>query len=159
MRVLQIHRALLRCLVGLGLLASMAFAQGQSKFEKQIKSSTCPDDDSALKLPPGFCTTVFAHGIGHARHLAVSAGGLVYVNTWSSPYYGRDAPHPGGFLVVLQDKNGAGKADVIERFGETTEIGGAGGTGIALYQGWIYAQIDESNREIPTFCRLHCSIG
>jgi glucose/arabinose dehydrogenase len=143
MRLLHIHRALLRCLAGFGLLASMAFAQGQSNFAKQIKSSGCPNEDSALKLPPGFCATVFADGIGHARHLVVSAGGLVYVNTWSSPYYGHDAPHPGGFLVVLQDKNGAGKADVIERFGETTQGGGSGGTGIALYQGWIYAQIND----------------
>jgi hypothetical protein len=85
MRLLHIHRALLRCLAGFGLLASLAFAQGQSNFAKQIKSSACPNDDSALKLPPGFCATVFADGIGHARHLVVSAGGLVYVNTWSSP--------------------------------------------------------------------------
>jgi glucose/arabinose dehydrogenase len=124
-------------------IASMASAQGQSNFAKQIKGSACPNDDSALKLPPGFCATVFADGIGHARHLVVSADGLVYVNTWSSPYYGHDAPHPGGFLVVLQDKTGAGKADVIERFGETTQSGGSGGTGIALYQGWIYAQIND----------------
>ena len=144
MRLLHVHRALLRCVAGFGLLASMAFAQGQSNFATQIKSSACPNDDSALKLPPGFCATVFADGIGHARHLVVSADGLAYVNTWSSPYYGSsDVPHPGGFIVGLQDRNGAGKADVIERFGETVQSGGAGGTGIALYQGWIYAQIDD----------------
>ena len=119
MRLLHLRRTLLHCVAGFGLLASMASAQGQSNFAKQIKSSACPNDDSALRLPPGFCATVFADGIGHARHLVVSAGGLVYVNTWSSPYYGRGVPHPGGFLVVLQDRNGAGKADVIERFGET----------------------------------------
>jgi glucose/arabinose dehydrogenase len=143
MRLLHTHRALLHCVAGFGLLAWMASAQDQSNFAKQIKSSACPNDDSTLKLPPGFCATVFADGIGHARHLVVSAGGIVYVNTWSSPYYGHDAPHPGGFLVVLQDKNGAGKADVIERFGETTQSGGSGGTGIALYQGWIYAQSND----------------
>ena len=36
-----------------------------------------------------------------------------------------------------------GKADVIERFGETPHSGGAGGTGIGLYQGWIYAEIND----------------
>jgi len=143
MRLLHIHRAMLHCVAGFGLLASMASAQGQSNFAKQTKSSACPNDDGTLKLPPGFCASVFADGIGHARHLVVSADGLVYVNTWSSPYYGRDAPHPGGFVVVLQDKNSAGKADIIECFGETPQSGGAGGTGIALYQGWIYAQIDD----------------
>jgi hypothetical protein len=143
MHLLHIHRALLRCIVGFGLLASMASVQGQSNFGKQIESSACPNDDSALKPPPGFCATVFADGIGHARHLVVSADGLVYVNTWSSPYYGPGVLHPAGFLVVLQDKNGAGKADVIERFGETTQSGGSGGTGITLYQGWVYAEIND----------------
>jgi len=27
----------------------------------------CPRNDAGLKLPPGFCATVFADGIGHAR--------------------------------------------------------------------------------------------
>jgi hypothetical protein len=46
-------------------------------------------------------------------------------------------------LVALQDKNGAGKADVIERFGETAPNGGAGGTGIGTYKGWLYAEIND----------------
>jgi glucose/arabinose dehydrogenase len=121
----------------------MAPAQSQSDSAKQTKSPSCPNDDTGLTLPIGFCATVFADGIGHARHLVVSPSGLVYVNTWSGTYYGRDVPHPGGFLVVLQDKNGAGKADVIERFGETAQSGGAGGTGIGLYHGWIYAEIND----------------
>jgi glucose/arabinose dehydrogenase/mono/diheme cytochrome c family protein len=147
MRLLHIHRALLRCTAGLGLLASLlasvASVQGQSNLAKQAKSPACPNDDSALKLPPGFCATVFADGIGHARHLVVSSSGLVYVNTWSGRYFGNDVPHAGGFLVALQDKSGTGKADVIERFGETVQSGGAGGTGIGLYQGWIYAEIND----------------
>jgi hypothetical protein len=109
MRLHHTHCALLRFIAGFGLFASMASAQGQSNFEKQIKGSACPNDDSALKLPPGFCASVFADGIGHARHLVVSAAGLVYVNTWLSPYHGSAGPHPGGFLEVLQDKTGAGR--------------------------------------------------
>src|SRR5580704_2432756 len=93
-------------------------------------SAPCPNDDSGLKLPAGFCATVFADGIGHARHLVVSPSGVVYVNIWSGEYFGSDKPHEGGFLVALQDKTGTGKADVIERFGETVQSGGAGGTGI-----------------------------
>src|ERR1700678_1014917 len=143
MRLLHLHRALLCCAAGFGLLASIASAQGQSNFAKQTKSSTCPNDDSSLKLPPGFCATVFADGIGHARHLVVSPSGLVYVNTWSGRYYGNDAPHAGGFLVALQDKSGTGKADVIERFGETVQSGGRGGTGIGLYKDSIYAEIND----------------
>jgi glucose/arabinose dehydrogenase/cytochrome c5 len=96
-----------------------------------------------LKLPAGFCATVFADGIGHARHLAVGSNGVVYVNTWSGDYYDFDKVHEGGFLVALQDKTGSGKADVIERFGETAKTGGAGGTGIGIYKGWVYAEIND----------------
>jgi len=103
------------------------------------KSQGCPDD-SDLTLPAGFCATVFVQGIGHARQMVVAPSGVLYVNTWSGRYYGNDTPHAGGFLVALQDKSGSGKADVIERFGETVQTGGAGGTGIGIYKGSIYAE-------------------
>jgi glucose/arabinose dehydrogenase/mono/diheme cytochrome c family protein len=110
----------------------------------ETKSQGCPNDDSGLKLPAGFCATILADGIGHARHLVVGPSGVVYVNTWSGDYYPPgDKPPAGGFLVALQDKTGAGKAGVIERFGETIQTGGAGGSGIALYKGSIYAEIND----------------
>lgn len=108
------------------------------------QSPACPSDDSGLKLPPGFCATIFADGIGHARHMVVAPNGVVYVNTWSGSYYPpNEAPPEGGFLVALQDKTGSGKADVIERFGETAKNGAAGGLGIALYNGSIYAEVND----------------
>src|ERR1700730_1045416 len=76
----------------------------------------CPRGDSGLKLPPGFCATVFAEDTGHARHLVVSPDGVVYVNTWSGRYYAKDGktqPPDRGFLVALKDTQGTGKADVI----------------------------------------------
>jgi glucose/arabinose dehydrogenase len=106
-------------------------------------TASCPGDDSGLTLPAGFCATIFADGIGHARHLAVAPNGVVYVNTWSGSYYGNDTPHAGGFLVALQDTTGTGKADVNQRFGETVQSGGAGGTGIGLYGGALYAEIND----------------
>lgn len=109
---------------------------------------TCPGDDSGLTLPPGFCATIFADEIGHARHLVAAPNGVVYVNTWSGVYYGNDAPHVGGFLVALQDTTGKGKADVNQRFGETVPSGGAGGTGIGFYHGAVYA---ESNDKIVRY--------
>jgi glucose/arabinose dehydrogenase/mono/diheme cytochrome c family protein len=111
--------------------------------EAQSEAAACRADDSGLKLPPGFCATIFADGIGHARHLAVAPNGVVYVNTWSGRYYGNDTPHAGGFLVALQDTTGAGKADSIQRFGETVQSGGAGGTGIGLYKGGLFAEIND----------------
>ena len=106
-------------------------------------SEACPSDDSGLTLPAGFCATLFAEGLGHARHMVASPSGVLYVNTWSGRYYGNDTPHAGGFLVALQDKSGSGKADVIERFGETVQTGGRGGTGIGTYKGAIFAESND----------------
>jgi len=109
----------------------------------QSGAQGCPANDSGLKLPTGFCATIFADGVGHARHLAVAPNGVVYVNTWSGEYFGNDKPHDGGFLVALQDKSGAGKADVQERFGGTVQTGDAGGTGIGLYKDSVYAETND----------------
>src|SRR5215469_4723520 len=125
-------------------VGTVAAHPGNSVSNSGQEISACPKDDSGLKLPPGFCATVFADGIGHARHLVVAQNGVVYVNTWSGAYYPpNETPHEGGFLVALQDRTGSGKADTIERFGETATTGGAGGTGIALYNGSIYAEIND----------------
>jgi glucose/arabinose dehydrogenase/mono/diheme cytochrome c family protein len=140
------NRTLMSALVALAAMytgCSLAPAQSQPHPDAEAKSQACPSDDSGLKLPAGFCATVFADDIGHARHLVVAPSGILYVNTWSGRYYGNDTPHAGGFLVALQDKSGTGKADVIERFGETVQSGGAGGTGIGFYKGSIYAEIND----------------
>jgi glucose/arabinose dehydrogenase/mono/diheme cytochrome c family protein len=108
----------------------------RSAQEKQA----CADDNGEITLPPGFCATVFADNIGHARHIAVAPSGVVYVNTWSGRYYGNAKPPPGGFLVALQDTKGEGRANVKIRFGKSFEHGGSGGTGIALYNGALYAE-------------------
>jgi glucose/arabinose dehydrogenase len=122
---------------------SFAPAKNQPRPAAPAKSQACQNDDSGLQLPAGFCATVFADEIGHARHMVVAPSGVLYVNTWSGRYYGNDTPPTGGFLVALQDKNGVGKAEVIGRFGETVQSGGAGGTGIGLYKGSIYAEIND----------------
>jgi hypothetical protein len=60
-------------------------AQNQSAANRENKGQACPNDDSGLTLPPGFCATVFADniGIGHACHMVVAPSGVLYVNTWS----------------------------------------------------------------------------
>src|SRR6202522_3290368 len=146
MRLLRSDRPRLSALVVLAalcLVSLMVSAQNRPSSGKKNKSTSCARDDSGLTLPAGFCATVFADTIGHARHVVVSPSGVVYVNTWSGDYYDFDKPHEGGFLVALEDKAGAGKADVIERFGETVQTGGAGGTGIGMYKGAIYAEIND----------------
>jgi len=123
--------------------SSMHLAQSQSHPGSTTARKACPNDDTGLKLPSGFCATVFADGVGHARDMVVASNGVLYANTWAGTYYGGGATHSGGFLIALQDKSGAGKADVVERFGETIQSGGKGGTGIGLYKDSIYAEIND----------------
>jgi glucose/arabinose dehydrogenase/mono/diheme cytochrome c family protein len=103
----------------------------------------CVETDAGLSLPNGFCATIFAEKVGHARQLVVAPDGTVYVNTWSGVYYGNDTPPPGGFLIALKDTKGTGHADVNVRFGQTAAEGGHGGTGVALYKNWLYAEIND----------------
>ncbi len=139
------HKLLLALVVFVAsyVVSSLLSAHGRSAAAAGAAATACPSDDSGLTLPPGFCATVFADGIGHARHMVVGPGGVLYVNTWSGQYYGNDTPHAGGFLVVLQDTSGTGKADVNQRFGETVQSGGKGGTGIGIYNGSLYAESND----------------
>lgn len=127
------------------LIVSMLLAMGSSSAARdqhgtvQTPAEPCAPDNGGITLPDGFCATVFADKIGHARHLVVSPDGAVYVNTWSGKYYGNDKPPEGGFLVALRDTTGDGVADQVVRFGDTVAKGGTGGTGIALHDGALYA--------------------
>ncbi|MGH7617440.1 MAG: PQQ-dependent sugar dehydrogenase [Gemmatimonadaceae bacterium] len=68
--------------------------------------------DEAIKLPPGFCATVFSDSAGLARHLVVRKNGDVLVGTLDQR---RD---PGG-VIALRDANKDGHADEAEKFGES----------------------------------------
>lgn len=105
----------------------------------QPATDGCAGSDGGIVLPPGFCATVFADNLGHARHLVVAPDGVVYVNTWSNVLY-RSAPPPGGFLIALKDTKGDGHADVVRRFGDGVEQGSTGGTGIAIYKNALYVE-------------------
>jgi glucose/arabinose dehydrogenase len=108
------------------------------------KQAACPDTNTGITLAPGFCATVFADNLGHARHLVVSGAGVVYVNTWSnSDYYPDKPPLTRPFLVALRDTTGQGRADVIQRFGDAAAQKSAGGTGISFYKDAVYAEVND----------------
>lgn len=109
----------------------------------RAQPAACPGDNGGITLSPGFCATIFADKLGHARHLVVAPDGVVYVNSWSGRYYHNDTPPPGGFLIALQDTKGDGHADKIVRFGPTLPQGDHGGTGIAIYKGYVYAETND----------------
>jgi glucose/arabinose dehydrogenase/cytochrome c5 len=119
---------LFAALSGLG-----ACGQSSQQAAAEVASggtASCPS--GGLDLPAGFCATVFADKLEHVRHLVVDARGLVYAN--SAPDLEDDAAPSG--LIVLQDKDGDGKADRIERPYPTQP----GGTGIALWQNKLFVE-------------------
>jgi mono/diheme cytochrome c family protein len=127
---------------GLLLMAERSYAQANHEAAT-AGSSACVGDNGGITLSAGFCATAFADKLGHARHMVVAPNGVVYVNTWSGRYYHNDTPPPGGFLIALQDTKGDGRADKIVRFGRSTAEGNAGGTGVAIYKGYLYAETND----------------
>jgi glucose/arabinose dehydrogenase len=104
------------------LLALMALVLAGSGLAAD-KAPAC-DSDTGITLPKGFCATVFADGLGVARHIAVGADGTVYVALQS--------PEHGGGIAVLRDTKGSGHAD------QASYIGSEGGSGIALHGAYLY---------------------
>ena len=131
---------LLRWLVTAVLAIPLVIGTG---LRAQAQPTDCIGDNGGITLSPGFCATVFADKLGHARHLVVAQDGTVYVNTWSGRYFHNDTPPAGGFLIGLRSTKGDGKADTVVRFGTSQAQGNAGGTGIALYNGHLYAETND----------------
>ncbi len=92
----------------------------------------CPQTAS-LKLPAGFCATIFADSVGAVRHMVVSAGGTLIANLQAGRNPAVSAIKPG--QVALRDNDKDGRADGIQRFGT------GGNTGIAIYKDWVYADV------------------
>ena len=128
-------------------IAALA-ATGSALAQTSSGSPTCAGDNGGLTLSPGFCATIFADNVGHVRHMTVAPNGVLYVNTWSGRYFRNVPPPPGGMLVGLKDTTGSGHADKVERFGPSLQEGSAGGSGIAIYNGAVYA---EQNDKIVRF--------
>jgi len=143
-------------LCGFVLAAATAFllsTPARAARAQDAKGDHACADDAGLRLPPGFCASIFADNLGHVRHMVAAPDGVLYVNTWSGRYYANSPPPPGGFLIALEDTTGRGRANVIRRFGATPATGGHGGTGIALYGGYLYAE------EHDRIVRYHMSPG
>ena len=125
--------------IALGLAGAALVAPAQPRA---APAAACPGDNGGLTLSPGFCATVFADDLGHVRHMALGPKGVIYANTWSGRYFPGAGPK-GAFLIALRDTSGAGKANTIARFGQTAEEGSAGGSGVAVYGGFVYAEMND----------------
>jgi glucose/arabinose dehydrogenase len=98
----------------------------------------CDPGNGGLELPPGFCAVVVADSIGRGRHLVVAPNGDILV----ALRRGRGEGENGG-LLALRDNDGDGRADVMERFGESSA------TGISLRDGFIYFAPDDAVLRYP----------
>lgn len=126
-------RPMTRIVLGLGAVLALC---GTNAYA----TAACDADNGGLSLAPGFCATIYADNLGHARHVAVAADGTVYVNTWSGPYYRDAKARTDAFVVALRDTKGNGHADVVQRFGATPAEGATGGTGIAVFGDGLYVE-------------------
>jgi len=72
----------------------------QNASSTGAQSDRCAADNGGITLAPGFCATVFADNLGHARQMSFGPDGVLYVNTWSGRYYHNDKVPPGGFLIA-----------------------------------------------------------
>ncbi|MCH8219926.1 MAG: PQQ-dependent sugar dehydrogenase [Proteobacteria bacterium] len=87
-------------------------------------------DPVQLDMPPGFTATVFANGLGKARHLVVRENGDVYVSLRGT--------NDGEGVIGLRDDDGDGVADRQAAFGH------AGGTGAAIYKDYLFFSSDDT---------------
>ncbi|WP_417449299.1 PQQ-dependent sugar dehydrogenase [Kordiimonas sp.] len=112
------------------LMAGAALAAPVHADIEGVADEAAIPEDTGVKLAPGFRATVFADGIGAARHMAVSDSGWVYVALMKS--------QDGFGAVALHDSDGDGKADETVPFAK-----GMTGTGMGIDGGYLYYAQDE----------------
>ncbi len=91
----------------------------------QSAGGKCDPDNAGLKLPAGFCATVFADSISGVRHMAVAPNGDVFASR-----QGR-----GGGVIALRDANHDGVADTRD-----TVASGFRSSEVVLFDGHLYTE-------------------
>jgi glucose/arabinose dehydrogenase len=103
---------------------------GPTETATETPYFTADEGQGGLNLGSGFQSYVIAEDLGRARHLAVNDNGDIYVNL-------REANDEGG-IAALRDTDEDGRADEVQYFGDF------GGTGMAFYNGNLYASNDST---------------
>ena len=68
---------------GQGVLIAASVLVASWSATMPARAASCAGDATGITLPDGFCATIFADNIGHARQMAIAPDGTLYVNTWS----------------------------------------------------------------------------
>jgi len=111
------------------LLTLLLAACGAEKSSNTSKQLAYAQNNGGINLPEGF-KAVVVDSVGKARHIVSAENGDLYVALSNA--------HDGNGIVALKDENGDGVADRKEYFGSLT------GTGIDLYEGYLYFSDDTS---------------
>jgi len=124
-----------RVLRGAAVVAAtgLLIVSGAAMARSSVAAVPCDADNASLTLPPGFCATVFAAGLGAPRHMVVAPNGdvLVIGNPYATSAEAGGARN-GGSLMLLRDSKGTGKADLV------VKLAPGSGSGIALHGGYVY---------------------
>jgi glucose/arabinose dehydrogenase len=121
-------------------------AAADSSKSAQGAPAACAAGTAELVLPAGFCATVFADSVVHARHVVVASNGDVYTTlegTMPSPekqISGVAKKEQAASFVAMRDTNHDGHADIVMR------IGSIGNTGIGIANGYLY--VDEGKQVV-----------
>ena len=121
---MAIPRQVNRVWVSCGIVAAVIGSQAPIS---RSYSHLCSQGPTGIAVPEGFCSTVFADGLGLARHIAVTPAGDVFVILDRVR-----SQAPTGAIIALRDVDGDGVAERREGFGTSA------GDDIEWTDGYLY---------------------
>lgn len=110
------------------LLASALLAAAAIR-EPAPSGAACAPDNGGLRLPEGFCASVFENDVGPVRHLAVAPNGDLYAAT--------SAGFLRGGVTGFRDRDGDGDPD------ERATFGLRGVNDVAVHDGHLYIALED----------------
>ncbi|HUR94874.1 MAG TPA: PQQ-dependent sugar dehydrogenase [Gemmatimonadales bacterium] len=96
---------------------------------RTLPAGPCVPDNGGLRLPDGFCASVFASDIGAVRHIAIAPDGALYAAA--------SAGFLRGGVTVLRDRDGDGTPD------ERASFGPRGVNDVAVHAGYLYLALED----------------
>jgi glucose/arabinose dehydrogenase len=123
----------------IALCVAAAAAVAFTRVTSATRTPPCAPDNAGLKLPAGFCATLFADSVPLARHMDVAPNGDVIVGTHGQPARPNATPpvpaRPGG-VIILRDRDGDGRAEERgQKFGDSAT------TTVKLVGSSLYAEV------------------
>ncbi len=99
-----------------------------SAFASRSRAAACDPENGGIKLPSGFCATIFADSIRGARQLVVAPNGDVFVGV-------NGGPNSAGGVMALRDADHDGHAEVHENI-----LTGFSSSHVGLFDGYLYTE-------------------